>query len=361
MVTRFFEIASRDRFDMSEDRGPEFEYLCVDAFMQDIFSARALATGFETGLIDLLLQGPQPSSDVLGRRLGLDEQGLALLLGLLEKNRVVRRSDWGVQLTEEFRHALGFRDLVELKLSTANFGAHDLLKHFTDMVRQPRQSIGKLDFCRLFAYERGIHDTPDNYEWTKRWMQITSGLTRYEAPVCMKYHDFSRYSRMLDVGGNSGEFLLQLCRRHVQLTGTVFDLPVVCRVGREHVAGLPEAERITFIEGDALNDRLPSGVDLISFKSMLHDWPDELAKKLLANARKALQPGGTLLIFERAAPDPVHDTMSFSMIPFFLFFGAFRSSTLYTEQLRELGFTGIETRQLVLEMPFHLITARKNG
>ena len=248
-----------------------------------------------------------------------------------------------------------------MKLSTAILGAHDLLDRFTDMIRHPRQSIGKLEFCRLFAYEKGLHDTPDNYKWTKRWMHITSTLTRYEAPVCMKYHDFGRYSHMLDIGGNSGEFLLQLCRRHLQLTGTVYDLPVVCRVGREHVAGQPEAGRITFAEGDALNDQLPSGFDLVSFKSMLHDWPDEQARRLLAKGSEALRPGGTLFIFERAPIQSAETSLSFSAIPLLLFFGAFRSSELYEEQLRDLGFNEIETRRVELEMPFHLITGRKSG
>jgi SAM-dependent methyltransferase len=329
--------------------------------MQDILSARALATGLETGLVDSLLKEPATSPENLARRLGLDEKGLALLLGLLEKNRVLRRRGPGVELTEAFRRALDFRDLLQLKLSTARFGAHDLLEHFTDMIRQPRQSIGKLEFCRLFDYQKGLHDTPDNYRWTKRWMRITSGLTRYEAPVCMKYHDFGRYSRVLDIGGNSGEFLLQLCLRHPRLTGTVFDLPVVCRVGREHVAGRPEAGRISFIEGDALNDRLPSGADLVSFKSMLHDWPDEQARRLLKNASEALRPGGTLLIFERAPLDPAHGPMPFSIIPFLLFFGAFRTSTVYVDELRSQGFTAVETQRIQLEMPFHLITAMKSG
>lgn len=337
------------------------EYLCVDLFMQDIFSARALATAFEIGLIDSLLQKPVLSSDVLAGGHGLKNHGLALLLGILKQSRVLTKNGSGFLLTDEFRRALDFRDLLQMKLSTANFGAHDLLDRFTDMIRRPRESIGALEYCRLFAYNRGVEQTAENYSRTKNWMHITSTLTRYEAPVCMKYHDFSRYANMLDIGGNSGEFLLQSCRRHPRLKGTVFDLPVVCRVGREHVRGEPEAERITFEEGDALKDALPSGFDLVSFKSMLHDWPDEQARRLLVNGSKALRPGGTLLIFERAALESEEAPLCFSAIPSLLFFGAFRPSALYEEQLRSLGFDRIETRRIDLEMPFHLITAQKSG
>jgi SAM-dependent methyltransferase len=357
----YSEVTAKERYGSPGEQGAEFDYLCVDAFMQDIFSARALATAFETGVIDYLLKEPRCSPDALGRKLGLPDQGMAVLLGFLDSNKVIRRSGTGMELTEAFRHALDFRDLLQMKLSTAAFGAHDLLDHFTEMVRHPRGSIGSLEFCRLFDYHRGLEDTPDNYRWTKRWMDITGTLTRYESAVCMKYHDFTQYSRMLDIGGNSGEFLLQACRRHPGLTGTVFDLPVVCRVGREQVAGQPEAQRIAFLEGDALNDSLPSGFDLVSFKSMLHDWPDEQARRLLMNGSTALRPGGRLLIFERAALEPPETGLPFSSIPLLLFFGAYRAPGLYETQLADLGFDSIETRRIQLDMPFHLITALRNG
>lgn len=64
-------------------------------------------------------------------------------------------------------------------------------------------------------------------------MTITTRLTRHEALVCMKYHDFGQYRRMLDVGGNSGEFALQVCRRHPDLRATVLDLPFHLVTGRK--------------------------------------------------------------------------------------------------------------------------------
>ena len=127
------------------------------------------------------------------------------------------------------------------------------------------------------------------------------------------------------------------------------------------MAGQPEAERITFLEGDALTDALPSGFDLVSFKSMLHDWPDEQARRLLANASKALVPGGTLLIFERAPLEPSETPLPFSAIPLFLFFGAFRPPGLYEKQLRDLGFDRVETRKIDWRWLFTSSPPRKGG
>ena len=39
--------------------------------------------------------------------------------------------------------------------------------------------------------------------------------------------------------------------------------------------------------------------DLIAFKSMLHDWPGQDMRQFIDKAAQALEPGGTILIFER--------------------------------------------------------------
>ncbi len=64
---------------------------------------------------------------------------------------------------------------------------------------------------------------------------------------------------MLDVGGNSGEFVLQICRKNPAILATVFDLPLVCEIGLEHIQPQPEADRITFVKGNAVYDNLPTG------------------------------------------------------------------------------------------------------
>jgi SAM-dependent methyltransferase len=192
-------------------------------------------------------------------------------------------------------------------------------------------------------------------------MRITTALTKYEAQACLRYYDFSRHRRILDIGGNSGEFALRICRAHPGIEATVFDLPVVCVVGRQHVGSEPEASRISFVEGNALTDDLPAGVDLITFKSMLHDWPEKEARQLITRAVGALAPGGRVLVFERGPLEEGTQQMSYAGIPMLIFFHSFRGPTIYQEQFAELGLEDITEKKLLLDTPFFIVTAKKKN
>lgn len=334
----------------------DFDFLRVDDFLRDFLPARALATAFRIGLIDhFLSQGPA-LPETLAERFGADPQGMNLLLDQLLASRVIadRGGKWSI--SEGFRAALAYRDLLELKLEMADFGAFDILRFFPDLLCRPAVFARKSDFCGLFAYDRCFERGEEALFLTRRWMRITTVLTKYEAQACMKYHDFGRYRRILDVGGNSGEFALRICRSHPDVEAVVFDLPLVCEIGTDHVRGEPEAERISFAKGDAFRDAWPEGFDLVCFKSMLHDWPEAAAKHLLARAAGALRPGGSLLVFERTVPEPAGAPLPYSLIPFLLFRHSYRPPAFYANQLEKLGFNAVEVRVVELEMPFSLVT-----
>jgi ubiquinone/menaquinone biosynthesis C-methylase UbiE len=336
-----------------------FDYLRVNEFLKDIFGARALATAFETGLINFLLQNGQASLEAITRQLGTVNRGTSLLTRLLLENRVIEDHDGNLELSQEFKNVLQFRDLLEMKLAIANFAAHDFLDYFSGLISRPDEFMGKVRFCRLFSYDKCFSTTGDNYESTKQWMRITTVLTKYEAQACLKYHNFRQYRRILDIGGNSGEFVLRICKAYPDIQATVFDLPLVCDIGWEHIRSEPETDRISFVKGDALSDALPTGFDLITFKSVLHDWPEKEAGRFITRAANSLAPGGTLLIFERGPIEDGEAQLSYATIPILLFYYSFRSPALYQKQFRELGFQDITVKKLFLETPFHLITARK--
>ncbi|MGE5825601.1 MAG: methyltransferase [Bacteroidota bacterium] len=339
----------------------ELDFLMVDEFIGTLVDARALKTAIELGLVDRLLEQRSGSTEALGRALGVDATGLRLLLDLLAANRVVEERAGDVRLGRRFLDALRYRDLLETKLDFAGFSINDFADLFTALVRDPRGFAGQARMFQLFDYRRCLEYSPENYAQVRAWMRITSTLTRYEARACMQLHDFGGCRRALDVGGNSGEFLLQLCRRYAQLGGTVFDLPLVCEIGIEHLLAEPEASRIGFLKGDVRSDPLPTGYDLITFKSMLHDWPADEAARILAKAAQALAPGGTLLIFERG-PLRVRETAPpFSLIPTLLFFRSYRPPAEYAARLEALGLRNIVLREIELDTPFFVLSANKGS
>ena len=339
----------------SEETG----YLCIDAFIKGIVEARSLATAIEVGLIDHLLGNVPSTAEEIEKRCNLDAPGASLLLGLLRLNNVAEEHGGRFMLTPAFTKALRYRDLLEAKLEFAHLVLADFTDLFTALVADPGRFMRSSRTFDLFSYGRAFESGPENYALTKRWVRFTTALTRYEAAPCIGHYDFAPHRRMLDIGGNSGEFALQVCRKYPRLGASVLDLPLVCDIGREHLAHEPEAERITFIKGNAFTDLLPPGFDLISFKSMLHDWPEKDALALMGKAALALEAGGTLLIFERGRIDAPTQTPPYSAIPILLFFRYFRDPTFYEKHLSGLGLHDIRVKEIKLDTPFHLVTAKK--
>ena len=335
------------------------DYLRVDAYLSSVIDARSLKTAFEIGLVDHLLQRGSSPLTMLMRATGADERGLGLLLALLQSAGVVEQDLGDVRLQTNFRSVLRYRDLLETKLDFAGLLLDDFADHFTALVRDPQSFVGQSRLFELFDYRRALTPGFENYRGTRAWMRLTSTLTRYEARALMSVHDFQPCRHMLDVGGNSGEFVLQLCRRHAELQATVFDLPLVCEIGLEHVLPEREAPRIGFVAGDLRTDALPGGHDVVSFKSMLHDWPQEDATRFLAAAVEVLAPGGTLLIFERGPIDAARKPPGFADLPVLLFFRSYRPPEAYQEVLAQLGLQDIRCTALELDTPFFVITGRK--
>lgn len=335
-------------------------FLVVDRYLGTLVAARALKTAFELRLVDHLAEGGNGTEAALVRALKVDAQGLQFLLALLDANGVTQRRRGSVELTEAFSDALRYRDLLQAKLDFAGALINDYADGFTDLVRGPERFAGTSRLYEIFDYRRCLVDSYENWQRTRGWMRLTTALTRYEARALLQLHDFGPHRRLLDVGGNSGELALQACRSNPALQATVLDLPLVCDIGLEHVLGEPEAARIGFLPRDVRTGALPQGHDAISFKSMLHDWPEPEALAFLEQAARAVEPGGTILVFERGPLQP-RTVPPFSALPVLLFFRSYRPPAVYMRHLQALGLQDVQRQDITLDTPFHLVTARRPG
>ncbi len=112
-------------------------------------------------------------------------------------------------------------------------------------------------------------------------------------------YDFGAHARLLDIGGGSAAYPIELCRRFPHLRATVYDLPHVCEVARGRIAAAGLTDRVGTQPGDFLRQPdLPHGYDVMLLSMVLHDWDEPTNRTLLAKCHAALPPGGTVVVSE---------------------------------------------------------------
>jgi hypothetical protein len=111
-------------------------------------------------------------------------------------------------------------------------------------------------------------------------------------------YDFSTARRVADLGGGNGALLVALLKRHRCLRGILFELPEVAQAARSQLAVAGLERRCEVVAGDLFRDALPRGADVYVLKSVIHDFGDEDAVRILAGCRRAMGAGARLLIVE---------------------------------------------------------------
>ncbi|MFI6663018.1 methyltransferase [Streptomyces sp. NPDC050523] len=139
----------------------------------------------------------------------------------------------------------------------------------------------------------------EDSQMTALFWEAMHSMSSSTAHALLDVYDFSPHQRVLDVGGGSGAYLLELCGRHRHLSGTLYDLPHVCELAdkRLHESGMDSA--IKTVRGDFQTDAaLPSGHDLILLSMILHDWDAQQNRALLRKCFEALPDGGVVMVSE---------------------------------------------------------------
>jgi len=146
------------------------------------------------------------------------------------------------------------------------------------------------DFYAAHPEESQIHDQS---------MRATSAA---QVPAIVGAFDFSQAGVVIDVGGGTGELLAAVLAANSLPRGILFDLPHVVAHARSVFSDHGVLDRQQTM-GGSFFESVPAGGNIYLLKTILHSWDDTRATAILANCRRAMPPGGKLLIIERELPD----------------------------------------------------------
>lgn len=150
-----------------------------------------------------------------------------------------------------------------------------------------------------------------------------------------------RHRCLLDVGGGDGSFLRAVAERVPTLSLMLLDLPPVAEQARVRFAEAGLSSRARALGGDAFNEPLPRGADVISLVRVVHDHDETAVRRLLAAVYAALPPGGALVLAEPMAEVPGAEPIGDAYFGFYLHaMGQGQARTVGHLQalLREAGF-----------------------
>jgi len=149
------------------------------------------------------------------------------------------------------------------------------------------KAIGVLPFDYLTSH-------PEEGKIFDRMMtDIHGGETE---PMVEKY-DFSVFDTVVDIGGGNGGVISVILNKNPNIKGILFDLPDVINRARENISASGLKKRCQLAQGNFFESVVKGG-DAYHMRHIIHDWNDKDAITILSNCRKAMNPGGKVLVVE---------------------------------------------------------------
>ncbi len=237
-----------------------------------------------------------------------------------------------------------------------------LYRDLADPVALLRGELADTELRRFWSYSRAdasaaSASTPSD---VRAYSELMAGSLGLIAEDILEAYPQHRHRCLLDVGGGEGAFLQMAAEQSPHLSLMLFDLPAVASRAEQRLAQAGLSSRVKVVGGDVFRDPLPQGADLVSLVRVVHDHDDPQALQILRAVRRALPPGGVLLLAEPMSGTRGAEAMGDAYFGFYLLaMGQGRPRT--TAELRALltraGFSRVQSRATRRPMFTQLLVA----
>ncbi|HON11324.1 MAG TPA: methyltransferase [Chitinispirillaceae bacterium] len=315
---------------------------------------RALCTAHKLGIFECLDPHPLTAKEVASR-LNLDPRGTGLLLEALE--------------------ALGYLEDNGDKYCNSKIVKKWLLKDSPSSFSTalPLYSSLLFEFSELLEYtirEGKPHFTL--HEWLSRKDdEVCDSEKLFLSPTQIPVEEIldktslqTSAGNLLEISSSRGFYSRELCRRYPGLRAVVLESPLS---GPENEIVTDEfSDRISIYHGNYLNSLPELAFDVILIFNVLHRNSDSSNESLIENVKKALNPGGSLIILDQLGDQSTGPaTKAFTRLQALNLFNA-SGGQIYTfseisSWLEKAGFTDINRKKLSEAPLLGLIFALKPG
>jgi hypothetical protein len=189
-------------------------------------------------------------------------------------------------------------------------------------------------------------------EQMKKFTHAMHGLSIGPAMALTKVFDFSTYNKMMDIGGGSGVYSIQVVKENLNMHAVVLDVNAVCQVANGYIERFNLQDKIQTQPLDFFKEDLPEGCDLALLSHILHDHSEEKGRLLLKKIYDSLLTGkkGAVIISEWLLNDEKTGPQASALMGLNMIVettgGRNYSFVEISEMLKGAGFNDIEKRPL---------------
>jgi hypothetical protein len=271
--------------------------MAVFELTQSVWIARAIGVAVELELADIISAGPK-TIDELAENTGSNAKNLYRLMRALcsygvfretkEKTFVMTPLAYGIK---EGRGSM--KKMIAHQQNPVNWQMMGELNHCVKTGEDIAVKLLGTDIFEHFA---------KHPEKNKLYNQAMSETSELASATVLSAYNFSRYRKLVDIGGGEGYLLSIILHMYPKLNGVLFDLPHVVEGAEKTAQKFEIIDRLEIVPGDFFK-KIPEGGDCYILKSIIHAFDDEKCITLLKNIHQAMHPKGKLLIVEVVIPE----------------------------------------------------------
>ena len=259
---------------------------------------QALYVAARLGIADLVAAGPRPVSE-LAAATNVNERALYRVLRSLASVGVFAETDSKVFALTPYAELLR-ADVHNSMRDNVIFMGEEwhwrVIGNMLYSVQTGKPAWSQTHGAEVFDY---FAANPEQAEIFNRAM---TGMSVATAPAVVEAYDFSGSKRLVDIAGGHGYMLAHVLKANPNLKGILFDIPSVINGAGAIFDTEGVRERVEQVAGDFFAS-IPEGADAYMMKSIIHDWDDERALKILKNIQKVLPRDGRVLLIELVIPE----------------------------------------------------------
>ena len=297
MSTAVFEISEPTPVAQQHQNGAPAEAVLTQILLGSLAS-QSLYVAAKLGIADMLVDGPK-SVEELATAAGVDGPSLYRVLRALtsigvfteQENKTFAMTASAEPLRSDVPNSL--RDVAIFWGEDWHWGVWGKTLY---SVRTGKSAWAQIHGEEVFEYFQ------KNQEAARIFDRAMSSFSTLAAKAVVEAYDFSDVKTLIDIAGGQGRLLAGVLETYPTMRGVLFDLPHVLESAREAGTAANVRDRLEFAAGDFFAS-VPSGGDAYMMKHIIHDWDDERAVTILRNIRKAMNPGGRVLLVEAVIAD----------------------------------------------------------